>query len=125
MRTDHKDMIEILSAFEKDGNYFAQIAKCFGENRNTYQFGVSKAGFNTIKRMFQFRPFDKLAQSKYRYFWCYGCGTDEDFHLDIQFEQGDDVKSYPIRAEKQLGANLRWFLETSESNEMEHLKVET
>ncbi len=125
MRTEYKDMIEILSAFEKDGSYFVQIAKCFDVSRFIYQFGVSKAGYNTVKRIFQFRPFNTLAQTKYRYFWNRGCGSNDDFYLAIYFVQGGDLKSYPIKADKQLGANLMWFMEIKNPNEIEHLKIET
>ncbi len=125
MRTKHEKMIEILGAFEKNGDFFAQIAKCFGDARNVYQFGVTKAGYNSIKRIFQHKPFNALSQSNYRYFWNYGCGTDSDFYLDIQFEQGNDVKSYPIKADKKLGSNLRWFIEMKEPSEIEQLRIET
>ncbi len=125
MRTQHEDMIEVLSAFENDGNFFAKIAKYFGGNKFIYQFGITKSGYNTIKRISQHKPFDTLSQSSYRYFWCYGCGNPEDFYLDIQFEQDKNIKSYPIKSDKQLGANLRWFIEAREPAEIEHLKIET
>ena len=118
-------MIEILGAFEKDGSYFAQIAKYFGESRKIYQFGITKAGYNTVKRISQHRPFDAMSQSSYRYFWNYGCGTDDNFYLDIQFEQDRNVKSYPIKSDKQLGSNLRWFIEIKDPAEIKHLRIET
>jgi hypothetical protein len=125
MRTKHEEMIEILGAFEKDGSYFAQIAKCFGGLRKIYQFGITKAGYNTVKRISQYKPFDAKSQSNYRYFWNYGCGTDDDFYLDIQFEQDRNVKSHPIKADRQLGANLRWFIDIKNPVEIEHLCIET
>jgi hypothetical protein len=125
MRTKHEEMIEILGASEKDGNFHARIAKYSGDLQEIYQFGVTKAGYNTLKRIFQYKPFDALSQSDYRYFWNYGCGTDDDFYLDIQFEQDRDVKSCPIKADKQLGSNLRWFADIKTASEIKHLKVET
>jgi len=125
MRTKHECMIEILGVLEKDGDFFAQIAKYFDESRYIYQFGVTKSGYNTIKRILQHKPFDTLSQSSYRYYWNYGCGTDEDFYLDVQFEQDKNVKSYPIRADKQLGSNLRWFIEIKNANEIAHLREKT
>jgi len=125
MRTNHKEMIEILNTFEKDEGFFAQIAKYFGESRQVYQFGVSKAGYNTIKRIFQSRPFENLSQSNYRYFWSYGCGTDEEFYLSIQYEQDRNVKTLQIKADKDLGSNLRWFIDIKKPNEIEHLEIKT
>ena len=125
MRSKHEEMIEILGAFEKDGSYFSQIAKYFGGLRKIYQFGITKAGYNTVKRISQYKPFDALSQSNYRYFWSYGCGTDDNFYLDIQFEQDRNVKSYPIKANKQFGSNLRWFIDIKNPTEIEHLRIET
>ena len=117
-------MFEILKTFEKGGVYYAQVAKYFGNYRYEYQFGVSKAGYNTIKRINQLRPFDKLSNANYHYFWDYGCGTtDGFFYLSIQFEQEKNIKTYSVKADKQLGENLRWFLEIEKPSELEHLKI--
>jgi len=123
MRTKHEDMIEIIDTFEREEGYFAQIGKYFNGKQSIYQFGVTKHGYNTIKRIMQFKPFDKLSQSKYQYYWNYGCGTDDDFYLDIQFEQDNNAKSYPIKADKKIGSNLRWFIEITDSKKIEHLKI--
>jgi hypothetical protein len=124
MRGSHEDMVQILDAFEKEGNFFAQIELFVNSQRSIYQFGVTRSGYNTIKRIMQFRPFDPLSQSKYRYYWHYGCGPDKDFYLSIQFEQDNNVKVYPIKADKLLGSNLRWFLKNRNSSEIESLRVE-
>ena len=124
MRGSHKEMIEIIDSFEKEGLYFVQIALYFGDAKNHYQFGVQKSGYNTVKRIFQFRPFDPASHSKYRYFWNYGHGRNDDgYFLDIRFEQDKNGKSYPIRADEGLGSNLRWFIEIKDKKEIEHLQT--
>ena len=75
MRDNHDGMIEFIDAIEIEEKYFVRISlpldgKC-------YQFGVQKSGYNTIKRIFQYRPFDTLSGKRYRYFWDLSHGTDE------------------------------------------------
>lgn len=124
MRTNHKNMIEILGVFEKDGSYFAHIAKYCVGMRNVYRFGITKYGYNTVKRIHQHKPFETLSQSKYKYFWSGGCGTQNYFYLDIQLEQEKNIKTCSIKSDKQFGANLRWFIEIENPSEIEHLKIE-
>ena len=125
MRLAHEEMIELVDVFEKEGEFFAQIAKFFSSERFVYQFGVSKAGYNTVRRIQQFRPFDNISSSKYKYFWAYACGTNDGFYLDIQYQQGKAIKSFPIKSDQQFGCNLRWFMEINDPDEIKHLKVKT
>jgi len=116
-------MIEILDTYKHNELCFALIAKCFGNERHIYQFGISQAGYNTIKRIFQYRPFNNLSNSKYRYYWHYGCGNDQYFYSDIQFEQDNNSKSYKIKADKLFGSNLKWFLEKDNPEEIKEFIV--
>ena len=94
------------------------------ERKRFYQFGVQKPGYNTVRRIFQLRPFEKIPGLKYRYFWDYGHGRDNDYFLSIRVEQGNNAKSFPLKANELFGSNLLWFSRIKEQTEIEHLEYE-
>lgn len=120
------DNIEILDAFKKGENFFVKIAKNFKGSRYVYQFGVSKAGYNTIKRVFHFRPFNSLSTSDYKYFLNSCGGNGSGFEINVRFEQDNNSKVYSIKSEQKLMQNMLWFMnEVKSTIEIEHLRVET
>ena len=113
MRHTHDGMIEFIDAIKIDGEYFVRIQVPAGGF--TYQFGIGKSGYNTIKRVFQYRPFDKLAAGK--------SGKGE-VYIKVLFEQNLKSKSFDIIACKNLASNLVWFNEVKDLAELEHLRIE-
>lgn len=124
MRDNHDGMIEFIDAIEVDEKYFVRIALPLGGIKH-YQFGVQKTGYNTIKRIFQYRPFDKLSVNQYRYFWDLSHGTDENgYFIGVRFEQESNYKSFPIKGCEKLASNLVWFSRIESPEEIKHLAIE-
>ena len=123
MRHTHDGMIEFIDAIKIDGEYFVRIQVPAGGF--TYQFGIGKSGYNTIKRVFQYRPFDKLAAEKYRFFYrSAGKSGKGEVYIKVLFEQNLKSKSFDIIACKNLASNLVWFNEVKDLAELEHLRIE-
>src|SRR4051812_22630587 len=107
MRDNHEGMIEFIDAYESDGHYFAVI----GHLSRTFQFGVSRSGYRTIRKAMQVRPFDMLPGLKYRYFYngSHKAGVAESYSMTLRVELGRDATSVQVGIPKDLHANLLWF----------------
>jgi len=107
MRDNHEDMMEFIDVFEKDNHFFVIVEL----QRKRFQFGISRAGYITLKKAMQLRPFDLMPGRKYRYFYVGSQkkqGADE-FSMSVRVELDRDAGKEELPIPKDLHANLIWF----------------
>jgi hypothetical protein len=114
MRDNHGGYPEIMSAYEREGQYFGVVRIVLSDATPTLEFGVSAAGYAALKNILNTRPFDSMPGVPYRYFFS-GSFTgavkpqQEVFAFRIRIEQGIAAKKFEFRGPKELLANLLWF----------------
>lgn len=121
MRDNHDGMIEFLDAFEKEGHYFAKIEL----KSRKYQFGISKAGYVTLKKAMQLRPFDLMPGLKYRYFYA---GSNKgsngnDFTMQVRVELERDATKVELKIPKELHSSLFWFQRLEDLTQANYLEI--
>ena len=125
MRDNHEDLPELISAFERDGNYFGEISMTIKNETRTYEFVLTPQAYRAFKKMTSTRPFDTTPGLKYRYFFVpkvggtYGAETRT---IAVRIEEGKKGKNFDVEAPVSLIANLMWFFELKDFSEAAHLK---
>jgi hypothetical protein len=111
MRDNHEGMPEFISAFGKDGHYFAVLEVTFGEESRQFKFGVSHESYLVIKRVLQTRLFDMMPGVKYRYFYGGSCRllNSQSYEMTVRIEQEKSATSKQFELTKDLHSNLLWF----------------
>ena len=67
VRDNSSGYVETLDAYEREGLCFGVVSITKAEERAALEFGVSQAGYFTLKRVLGFRPFDSMPGVKYQY----------------------------------------------------------
>ncbi len=121
MRGNHEGMMELIDTFEKDEHYFAIV-----EFRSkTFQFGISQAGYRTLRKIMQLRPFDMMPGRKYRYFYA-GSGRkggQDNFVMWVRIELDRDATKEEVAIPKDLHANLLWFSRLENIEDAAYLEI--
>lgn len=122
MRDNHDEMIELLAAEERQGNYFAVITLSRQDEQATFEFGVSRDGYLAVKHILQARPF--VAGLPYRYFFkaVHAILSDDRYQVSIRVEQGRTVKAIQFEMPKLLVANLIWFRDLTDFSNVNQLR---
>jgi hypothetical protein len=68
MRDNHDRMPELLTAYERDGQFFGAAAVTLGSDCRQFEFGLPHTDYTALRRILQSRPFDQLPGLRYRYF---------------------------------------------------------
>ncbi len=126
MRDNHDGMPEFIDVFEEDGHYFLRVKVTLDSESRSYQFGVSKNGYLSMKRMFQSRPFDMMPGLKYRYFYAGSSKIWESqlHEMSVRIEQAKDATSKVFQVPKDLHANLLWFKRLESFTDASYLEIE-
>jgi hypothetical protein len=112
MRDNHDGCPEILDAYEWDGLYFGSVGLTIANGVASFEFGVERRGYISLKQILQTRPFDALG--KYRYFFTGGFskrepGSDR-VRFDVRIEQGANGQNFKnFNGPSTLVSNLLWF----------------
>lgn len=125
MRDNHDGMLEIIKAFEEDGQYFSLVQLERDGKLKRFRFSVDLKGYKALKRVLQLRPFDQMPGLKYRYFYDPSrlqLNT-QDYYMVIRVEQGRDGKLVECKGPRSLIANLIWFSRLKDWTEAEYLEV--
>lgn len=127
MRDNHEGYVEIVNAYEREGQYLGAIrVNHLGEPRSL-EFGVSQAGYYALRRILNLRPFDSMPGVRYRFFFTGGygkvlsAGTDP-FEMHMRVEQGCRAEGLTVQGPKDLLANLLWFMQLKSPDETVHLR---
>lgn len=124
MRDNHDGMLEIIEAFEEDGQYFSLVQLERDGMLKRFRFSVDIKGYKALKRVLQLRPFDQMPGLKYRYFYdSPRLQLNTQYYMVIRVEQGRDGKLVEFEGPRSLIANLIWFLRLKDWTEAEYLEV--
>ena len=127
MRDNHLGYPEIISACERNGQWFGVTRLVLADGTADVEFGVSASGYFALKRILDSRPFDSLPGLAYRYFFT-GSFTgamkpgQEVFDFHVRVECGGAGKEFAFRGPKTLLANLIWFSELKSVEQTSGLK---
>ncbi len=123
MRDNHDRMPELLTAYERDGNYFGAVAVTLGSECCEFEFGLPHTDYIALRRIFQTRPFDQLPGLQYRYFIADSVRRfgGERVELTIRIEQGSSSRQFPFEVPQSLAAILLWFARLRDFSGTTHL----
>ncbi len=126
MRDNHEGYPELRDAYERDGLYFGVVRLVASNETASFEFGVERAGYTTMKQIMQTRPFDTSVGAGYRYFVT-GSYTrnklgEEPVTIGVRIEQGNQAKTFDFDCPTSLASNLRWFESISEISQASALK---
>ena len=113
MRDNHEGLPEILSACQRDGQYFGAVQIVKSGEAAAFEFGVTESGYYALKRILDARPFDSVPGVPCRFFFSGSYtgaeqGT-ETVIFGVRVEQGDTAKIFEFQGPRALLANLLWF----------------
>ena len=124
MRDNHDRMPELLTAYERDGQFFGAVAVTLGSECRQFEFGLPRDDYTALRRILQSRPFDQLPGLQYRYFIADSVSrTPGSSHveLSIRVEQGHTSRQFPFEVPQSLAANLLWFARLRDFTATSHL----
>lgn len=126
MRDNHEGYPEIVDVYEREGLSFGVVRVELPDESATFEFGVEAKGYTALKRILQFRPFDRMPNVTYRYFFT-GTYTrkklgQEPVTIWIRVEQGRSSKNFEFDCPTSLASNLRWFEALSDFSQTAQLK---
>ena len=117
---------EILDALEEKGNYFCIVQLKRETEQRRFRFGVSRAGYMSLKRALQLRPFDQMPGLRHRYHFVGGGrgSGGQSGVMTVRVERGKDGTQIDVEASLDLVANLMWFYKLDDWNEANHLALQ-
>ena len=124
MRDTHAGMPEFFEAFQEQEEYFGILGLSIDGNTRVFQFGVTRKGYLTLKRILQTRPFNQMPGLIHQYFLVgssHSLDELEEHFIHVRVEQGRDAKNIKFQAPEELTANLQWFKEIKDFDEARHL----
>jgi hypothetical protein len=123
MRDNHDRMPELLTAYERDGQFFAVAAVTLGSECRQFEFGLPHKDYTALRRILQSHPFDQLPGSRYRHFVADSVRRlgGDCVELTIRIEQGSSARQIPFEVPQSLGANLLWFARLQDFAATTHL----
>ena len=123
MRDNHDRMPELLTAYERDGQFFGAVAVTLDFECRQFEFGLPHSHYTALQRIFQSRPFDQLPGLQYRFFIVDSVRRlgGERVELTIRIEQGHSARQFPFEVPQPLAANLLWFARLRDFSGTSHL----
>jgi hypothetical protein len=125
MSHPHKGLPEIISAFEKKGQYFGIVSLAISGVKKKYEFEVDEASYLAIKRLVSMKPYGRKRELKYHYYFAPGAErTDEASRTfcQVRIEREDQGKEFEIEAPEALIAELTRFNQVKDLKELSHLR---
>ena len=127
MRDTARAYPEIVSAYERDGQYLGALRVIVDNATLLVEFGVSEAGYYALKRILDARPFDSMPGIQHRYYFAGSFARavnaePDSFLFGVRIEQGTVAKKFEFSGPKMLLENLLWFQKLKSSEEISHLK---
>jgi hypothetical protein len=106
-------MPEIVDAYERDSQQFGAIRVHLADDSATLEFGVEEAGYKTLKRIRQSRPFAETPGVQHRYFFASSASKtgicSDRCGFTVRIEGGRGAKGFDFEGPISLVANLIWF----------------
>jgi hypothetical protein len=128
MRDNHLGLPELLTAHERGGHYFAEIAVTVNGETRSFEIGLTREAYHSFKAITSLRPFDTMPGLEYRYFFVPSIGRTPDSSMGtthIRIEQGQNGQEVEVEAPVGLISNLMWFFELKDFSAASHLRETT
>lgn len=125
MRENHKGLPEIISAFERDGQYFGIVSISLAGVAKKYEFGIDQNSYQSIKRLINLKPYGRKRGIKYHYYYSPGAERSDDSsrtYCQIRIEREYQGKEFEIEAPESLIAILMYFFQVKDLKELSHLR---
>jgi hypothetical protein len=119
-------MPELMGAYERDGHQFAAVRIQLSTEAETVEFFVDPAGYESVRRIIQSRPFEAMPSVVYRYFFA-GRYSRQKLGVDpvsfgVRVETERDAKTIDFDGPTSLLSNLLWFATIKTAAEVAHLR---
>lgn len=94
-------------------SFFGAIGVSFESGIIVFEFGVDRAGFNTLRRILESHPLGKMPGQTHRYFSAGSYSREIDgsgpVTFGVRIESDGDGKKFEFEGPKSLVSNLLWF----------------
>jgi len=126
MRDNSQGYLELRDAYERDGLYFGVVRVCASSEAASFEFGVERAGYLALRRIFESRPFGSMPGVKHSFYFIGNHSKEESAHesitIGIRIEEGMNGQNFEFSCPLPLAKNLKWFLYLRDLRETAHLK---
>ncbi|MBT7064877.1 MAG: hypothetical protein HN919_01115 [Verrucomicrobia bacterium] len=122
----HEDLMEILSAYEKDGEYLGVVGTPMDGVIHRYELKLEGSARHTFKDIMQLQPFGKHGGAT-RYFFVPPSRRDMDnsasSRIKIRVEKGTEDSVVDIRASKPLRTLFEWLHQLQDPTQITRLSL--
>ncbi len=118
--------MELRDAYERDGLYFGVVRVRTPSEAASIEFGVERAGYLALRRIFETRPFESMPGVKHRFYFTGNHGQEKLAHepvtIGIRIVEGMNGKNLDFPCPLSLAKNLKWFFYLTDLQETAALK---
>ncbi|NQU39595.1 MAG: hypothetical protein HQ523_06550 [Lentisphaerae bacterium] len=122
----HEDLLEILSAYEKDGEYLGVVSILMNGVAHHYELKLEGAARRTFKEIIQLQPFGKHGGTT-RYFFVPPSRRAPDpttsVYIKIRVEEGTMDTVVDIRAPRALQTCFEWLNQLEDASQIPRLSL--
>ena len=125
MRDNHKGLPEIISAFERVGQYFGIVSIALAGVKKKYEFDIDQDSYLAMRRLVSMKPFGRKRGLRYHYYFSPGAERSDNAartYCQVWIEQEDSGKEFEIEAPEALIEKLNWFFQVKDWKELSHLR---
>jgi hypothetical protein len=125
MKADHTGLPELITAFERNGQYFGVVSISLAGAKKKYEFDIDQASCEAIKRLMNLKPYGRKRGLRYHYYFSPDAERSADSARTtclIRIEQEDKGKEFEIEAPKSLIEKLERFFQVKDWQELSHLR---
>ena len=125
MRDNHQEMPEILDAYQRDNAHFGVVRISFGEEFQTFEFGLDLDAFKALRKIIESRPLGEMPGVSHRHFFArvYGGRLSEprELTMSVRVETDRNAKTLDFPVPQSLLSNMLWFAELEDPIQAAHL----
>ena len=119
MRDNHEGMLEIVSAYERDGLSFGVVRVRTPVETAAFEFGVTHEGYLALRRILECCPFGSMPGVLHSFYFAGGYGRDT---ISVRIEEGKNGRKLWFDCPTPLISNLLWFFHMKDLREADALK---
>jgi hypothetical protein len=126
MRDNPEGYLELRDAYERGGLYFGVVRVRTPSEVASIEFGVERAGYLALRRIFETRPFGSMPGVKHSFYFTGSDSQEKSAHepvdIGIRIIEGMNGKNLYFPCSLSLAKNLKWFLYLKDLQEANALK---
>jgi len=113
--------LELRDAYERDELFFGVVRVCTPSEAASLEFGVERAGYLTLRRIIETRPFGSMPGVKHSFYFTGSHSRETSAHepvsIGVRIEEGMNGKNLHFDCPLSLAKNLKWFLNLKDLQE--------